>query len=807
MQSIVQKCINIGFSGNPQALCSLRARTQVMSFGRILSRATASKTEFNERQLINDMKALRKSVADFNRKIREVSEPKQIELLNRLKLDSPPEWSVITSIGQSKREIVGLEISMMQQPPGPGLANTSQLLEQERDQERDQENIIRSCHITTTDDPAIGPYPRTMAEAISNSAGPVNGQQLPDVVPRHRQAGNIDQVIERLFSGTFQCQTKYMELKKIVGFWNYILDATFSPTGKNLIITGCNGDDVFNLGIWRPGADGGNWVLKGEIGDSGPIRDYEFNQAENTLLSSSRSGNVRVSTLNSDGCWEETVVLALTPHHEDYPPVQVTFSPLQDKIMAYDPQAGNIIVLRKYSNGRWLSLTQPKGISHYQQTGPQQPHFKATDKFFLAYCGRTVTIWGFSDKGNYLVEKGVFECDRNIASAQLSDDERHAVVFTWGSQALFLGCDDDGNWSQVGNIRHPETMIDDDNQAHTNLICQATFNASGQHAMTRDIDNKVIISGYDDSGAWVRKAEIQDCVEARFSPSGHKLLARHDSGRFRLWDCKSTGERFDNSQVLEHTGSREVVFSPSENRLLSYGHESHVACIWGNDEEGNLVEEAKVCHQEGIDYAAFNAREDSVLTHGRDHTVKIQGLDNQGKWQEQLVFHNPNNIPDAGASTLASILTHILPNNILHARFSPSGRLACFVCLDDTACILGQDDNGQWTIQAEPDSGIYSIDGAEFNGLDNHFLTYGITLDDKNHSGLVQLWGIGSDGKWVEKEQIKLVDPVRRAAFSPDGEHLVIYSNDDQRGLLLSESGSASLWKIPTSPGQETAHP
>ena len=793
MQPIVQKCINIGF---PQALCSRRARTQVMSFGRILSRAAASRTEDNERQLFNDMKALSKSVAAYNKQIPKASELDQLESLKRLKRDSPPEWSIITAIGDRTLEIVGLETSMMHLPPGPGLTNTTQ--------QRDQ-ILLGSCLSTPTDDPATGPYPRTMAEATANSAGPVDGQQLPDVVPRHSQAGNIDPVIDPMIgpvtSGIFQGQANYLKLKKLVGFGRYIYDANFSPTSKNLFITGSDGYEDFKLGIWQQGADG-TWLSKGEVAGSAPFCHYELNRSEDTLLSSSNSGNVKVSTLNSDGCWEESVVLALTPHHVDYPPVQVTFSPLQDKIMAYDHQASSIIVLRK-ENGQWVSLTPP--ISHYQQTGPQQPHFKATDHYILAYQGKAVTIWGFSDKGNHLEKKGVFECDRIIASAQLSDDERHAVIFTWGSQALFLGCDDDGNWSQIGTICHPEKMINDENQVHTNLIYQAAFNTSGQHALTRDLDKRVIISGYDDSGAWVIKAEIEDCAEARFSPSGDKLLACQGSGLSMLWDRMNTDDPLDIGQVLEHTGSREVVFSPSENRLLSYGSGSDVACIWGNDEEGNLVEEARICHQGGIGYAAFNAREDSVLTHGRDHTVKIHGLDSQGKWQEKLVFQHPDSVPDAGSSIEANLLNRILPNNILYARFSSSGRHAFFVSLDDTACILGQDDNGQWTEQAVMDSGDYSIDGADFNGLGNHFLIYSNKINDKNQPGLVQLWGIGGDGKWVKREQIKLFNPVNQAKFSPDSEHLVIYCNDDPRGFLLSKLSTALLWKIPASPGQETA--
>ena len=781
MLSIIQNCKNIGSSGNSLALCS---RTQVMSFGRILRRAATSRTEAQERQLLNDMKALRESVAAYNQQIPELSELKQIESLKRLNRDSPPDCTIATAIGQRRLEIIGLNIAMGQHSAEPDLADALQQSEQKPEQEHVPEYMSYSCHTTPTDDP--GPDSRTVQAEATNSTGSVD-HQLPDVVPHHsashqRQMGNTDPVTADIF----QCRENNLELKLADRFGCYIIDANFSPTAKSLFIKGSDGDDDYRLDIWQQGADG-TWLQEVKVADSASFYHYELNRSEDTLLTSSYSGNVKVSTLNSDGCWEEVVVLALTPYHEDYPPLQVTFSPLQDKIMAYDHQASSIIVLRK-ENGQWVLLTQPP-ISHYQQTGPAQPYFKATDHYLLAYQGKTVTIWGFSDKGNYLEKKGVFECDRRIASAQLSDDERNAVIFTWGSQALFLGCDDDGNWSQVGKIVHPEKWISDENQVHTNLISRAAFNISGQHALTHDTGDKVIISGYDDSGAWVRKAEIQDCPEARFSPSGDKLLARlGSSGLFRFWDCIRTGDPLGNGQALEHIGSRKAIFSPSENRLLSYGDKSDVACIWGNDGEGNLVKDARVYHQGGVDYAEFNAQEDSVLTYGHDLTLKIHALDSVGRWQQHLVARHQN--------------------SILDARFSHSGRLAYSVGLDDTACILGRDANGQWVQQAVTGADGYSIDGADFNGLDNHFLTYGNKRYryDKHQPGLVQLWGIGDDGQWVIIDQIKLDHSVQQARFSPDSEHLVINCNDIRRGPLLSAAGTALLWKIPVRAGQETAH-
>ena len=832
MQPIAKKSMNICFSGSQQTLRSLRANKQVMSFGRILSRAAASKIEANEQQLLNGVKPLLESVAAYNKQILKVPESNQIESLKRLQQSAPPELTILTAIGKRKLTITGLNISTMTQSSDADLAYASQ--------QQEQRNVPWESHIepvspdkgmlpagsvsvssdsltpmnrSATDDSASGSVPREVgaAEAPGTTAistVPVN--KLPDVV--YRQPGNIDSVKADIF----QCQTNYLELNLLASFDQSIGGISFSPMGKYLFIHGCDGSDDYSLKIWRQGADG-NWLHNGEIRDSDSFRHYQLNRSENTLLSCSRNGNVRVSTLNSDGCWEEAVVLALTPSHENYPPMVAGFSPLQDKIMCYDPQTGKVNVLREDSHGRWSPVTRISEISHYQQTGPQQPPFAATDHYLLTYQGATATIWGFIDQGNCLKEKKVFECNRRISSAQLSDDEQHAVIFTWGNQAIFLGCDDDGNWSRIGENHHPESWTNGDNRRISNLIYSASFNGSGTLALTCDINDNVIVSGSDNNGAWVGKTEIQDCRDARFSPSGNKLLARLGSGSFKLWDYNNTGNQLnkgqssehngsqeassrgnkllarfgsgsfkfrgfassDNplgkAQTLKHSGSREVIFSPSENLLLSYGSKTNFACIWGN-RKGKLVEQARVYHPGGVDYAAFNALEDSVLTRGRDQTLKIRGLTNRGKSQEQLVVQHQNSITDA--------------------QFSSSGHFAYTVSLDDTACILGRDDNGQWLQQAVANSGPYSIKGARFNKLEHYFLVYGNNLKDKRQPGFVQLWGIGDDGTWVERERIKLEHPVTMAEFSPDDEHLVIHCNHD-RGKGPAEAGTALLWKIP----------
>ncbi|WP_163372282.1 WD40 repeat domain-containing protein [Endozoicomonas acroporae] len=792
--------------------------------------AAASRIETNERQLFNDLKTLNKSVAAFNKQVSEISGPDQFKSLERLRLDSPPELTFITAIGKRKLEIIGLNVSMVPQSPGIGLADASQ----QHDEHDEQQNIPYDSHTEPEPtDNTIGP-----AGAISANSGNTLTRPSTDDSYTESSTDNSDtesstdtsdtesstdtsdtESSTNITSGTksstditsgtksstdiisgtksidpikariIQCQANYLELKLATGVGCYIRDVSISPTSKNLIINGRDDENEFSLSIWRQGADG-NWLPKGQVKSSDAIFRYQLNQSENTLLSISYDGNISMSTLNSDGRWQEAVVLEHTTTDEKCPRVKADFSPLQDKIMSYDPQTGKINVMREDSNGRWTPLTQAKEISHCQQTVPHQVPFEATNHYLLTYQGTTATIWGCSDETHCLEEQKVIECNRQIAGAQLSHDEQHAMIFTEGGQAIFLGCDVDGNWSQIGEICHPEWSMNEDYQPCAKPICEAAFNASGHLALTRDTDNTFIISGYDANGdandnPWVVKAKIHRCAEAKFSASGHKLLANSGIGSFKLWDYNSTDHRLVNGQTIYHSGSHKAIFSPSENLLLSYGNETNFACIWGHDEEGDLIEKTRIYHQGGIDYAAFNAQEDCVLTRSRDRTVKIQALDSQGKRQEPLVVQHRNSIMDA--------------------RFSRSGRLAYTISLDDTACILGRNDNGQWVKLAVTDSDADFIRDASFNELENHFLTYGNKMNkkDKHQPGLVQLWGMGDDGKWSKKEQIKLDHPVKSAKFSPDGDHLLIYCND---GICyfadFLKGGTALLWKIPASPGQ-----
>ncbi|MBO9480444.1 hypothetical protein [Salinisphaera sp. G21_0] len=780
--------------------------------------SAASRIETNERQLFNDLKTLNKSVAAYNKQVSEISGPDQFKSLERLRLDSPPELTFITAIGKRKLEIIGLNVSMVPQSPDIGLADASQQHDEQQNIPYDSytepeptDNTMgpagaisaNSGHTLTrpsTDDSyteSSTDYSDTESSTddsyTESSTDTSDTESSTDIISRTKPSTDFisgTKAIDPIKARIMQCQANYLELRLATGVGCYIRDVSFSPTSKNLIINGRDDENEFSLSVWRQGADG-NWLPKGKVKSSDAIFRYQLNQSENTLLSMSYDGKLTMSTLNKDGRWQEAVVLEHTTTNENDPRVKADFSPLQDKMISYDPQSGEINVLREDSNGRWTPLTQTKEISHCQQTVPHQVPFEATNHYLLTYQGTTATIWGCSDETHCLEEQKVIECNRQIAGAQLSHDERHTVIFTEGGQAIFLGCDVDGNWSQIGEICHPEWSMNEDNQPCAKPICEAAFNASGHLALTRDTDNTFIISGYDancdaNDNPWVVKTKIHRCAEAKFSASGRKLLANSGIGSFKLWDYNSTDHRLVNGQTFYHSGSHKAIFSPSENLLLSYGNETNFACIWGNYEEGDLVEKTRIYHQGGIDYAAFNAQEDCVLTRSRDRTVKIQALDSQGKWQEQLVVQHRNSIMDA--------------------RFSRSGRLAYTISLDDTACILGHNDNGQWVKLAVTDSDADFIRDASFNELENHFLTYGNKMNrkDKHQPGLVQLWGIGDDGKWSKKEQIKLDHPVKLAKFSPDGDHLLIYCNDgifSFAGFL--KGGIALLWKIPASPGQE----
>ncbi|MGI2027675.1 hypothetical protein [Endozoicomonas acroporae] len=646
------------------------------------SHSSGSPGNATTRNLVKDQQALIKGlepvsglVTKFNKSISDVSASNQTQPLKRLKLDLPPGWLATRGIGDRELNIVGLSFSTNHVSPDAIVVDASQSHEQ----------------------PHIGMIPGDSRI----EPGSITPQK----------------------SDIFQCRTNSLEFKLKASFGCYIQEASISPTSKNLFITGCDSLRDYSLRTWRQDPDG-NWSENGRIRGSQKIFG-QLNRSEDTLLSLCDDGNVKVSTLNNDGCWEEVAALAHTPLERNYPPVTASFSPLHDKIVTFDPRNLKINVLRLDSNGRWTPQHQPKEIICAMQTELMKPPFKTTNNYLLTLSNRSATIWGFNDENNCLEEKTVMHSRVKIKAALLSNDE--------------------------------------------------------QHALTRDIAKNVIISGYDNNGDWVDKKTIPGCNYVDFSPSGCKLLAYLDRGAFMLCNCNSNDDTLDKGQCFRHIASDTAIFSPSENFLLSYGNQTSDVCIWGDDGEGNLINKAWIRHQGAINNAAFNDQEDSVLTSSlNDNTVKIQSLDSQGQWQEQLAVQLKCRVDDS--------------------RFSLSGRMACALSFttNTESYILWRDNDGKWMKHAVTIPDGYGLRGVEFNGADNRFLTYGSKDIQQDHHkpGFVQLWGRGDDGKWIDEELIILDHRVRGAKFSPDGDYLIIHCANDLT-CVIPKGSTALLWKIP----------
>ncbi|WP_422449687.1 hypothetical protein [Endozoicomonas sp. ALB091] len=645
-------------------------------FSGSLGNATTRNLAKDQQALINGLEPVSRLVAKFNKSISEV--PKQTQSLKRLKLDLPPGWVAITDtdIGDRKPNIVRLNFSTSYVSPDASVADASQPHEQ----------------------PHTGMIPGD------------SRIEPGSVTPRK--------------SDIFQCRTNRLEFKLKASFGCYIQEVSISPTGKNLLITGCDSLRDFSLRTWRQDPDG-NWSKNGKIEGSQKIFG-QLNPSEDTLLSLCDDGDVKVSKLNNDGCWEEVAALAHNPLEKNHPPVTASFSPLHDKIVTFDPRNLKINVLRLDSNGRWTRQRQPLEIICAMQTELKKPPFKTTNNYLLTLNNnRSATIWGFNDENNCLKVKTVMHSHVELKAALLSSDE--------------------------------------------------------QHALTRDTAKNVIISGYDNNGDWVDKKTIPGCNYVDFSPSGCKLLAYLNRGAFILCNCNRNDDTLDKGQCFRHIGSDTAIFSPFENFLLSYGKQTSDVCIWGDDGEGNLINKAWIRHQGAIDNAAFNHQEDSVLTSSlNDNTVKIQSLDSQGQWQEQLVVQLEGRVDDS--------------------RFSPSGRMACALhfTTDSESYILWRNDDGKWIKHAVTIPDGYGLRGAEFNGTDNRFLTYGSKDIQQDHHkpGFVQLWCKGDDGEWIDEELIILDHRVRGAKFSPDGDYLIIHCANDLT-CLIPKGSTALLWKIP----------
>ncbi|WBA84325.1 hypothetical protein [Endozoicomonas sp. GU-1] len=595
--------------------------------------AAAGRIETDERQLSDDLKPPQhKLVAAYNKQISEIPELELVESLGQLKLDSPPDATLTTAIDERSIE---LNIATMAQPAGAVPAervnafaslNRPSTNVSDTESSSDYSDTESSTDDSDTESASQKASTARVSGTTANSDSIVPFNKSQGAALLNSQSGEMD----TKKADIFQCQTNYLELKKVISFGHYVSAARFSPSSKHLVIDASDSQDDRILGIWQQTADG-NWSRHGRFSEHN--FHFEFNRSENTLLRTSSEGIVTVSKLNSNGFWQEEVVLEHGPcgRGENYEPVISGFSPRQDKIMTYNFRAGKIRVLPADSNGQWTPLTQTQEIRHRRQCGPQQRSFKATDHNLLTYRGATATIWAFNDDSNCMEVQKVIECSRHIWSAQMTDDEQYAVIFG-ADQAIFLGCDGDGEWSQIGEVCHPKSHSKASNEPIIGFIHKAAFNASRQYALSIDSNHIAIISGYDENGSWEVKTEIQDCSDARFSACGRKLLAQLykplpcnktddslDQGEtpdehsdnccdgqirrtyksFKLWDCSSKGGRLGKVQTCEHRGSKTVIFSPAENFLLSYGVESNFARIWGYDEEGNLVEKAKAFHRGG----------------------------------------------------------------------------------------------------------------------------------------------------------------------------------------------------------------
>ncbi|WP_257265313.1 hypothetical protein, partial [Endozoicomonas sp. ONNA2] len=170
------------------------------------SNAATSNLAKDHQALNNSLEPISRLVANFN-KSWEVSESDQTQPFKRMKLDLPPGWMATTDIGD--RKLVGLHFSTNHDLPDVRKADASQ------------------------------PYQPDI-EMI-----PCDSRVEPDpVAPAKRDI--------------FQCRANCLEFILQDSFDCYIMHASFSPTGKNLLINGCDTLREHSLITWRQDEDG-NW--------------------------------------------------------------------------------------------------------------------------------------------------------------------------------------------------------------------------------------------------------------------------------------------------------------------------------------------------------------------------------------------------------------------------------------------------------------------------------------------------------------------------------------------------------------------
>ena len=218
------------------------------------------------------------------------------------------------------------------------------------------------------------------------------------------------------------------------------------------------------------------------------------------------------------------------------------------------------------------------------------------------------------------------------------------------------------------------------------------FSSTGRDLMTINFDT-VLIWSIDNNQNWHQTAQINfnsPVACGLFSPSGcfalfycsydyHRVPGERNEGmNIRVWGRDRQG-CWTEQTVIEHDDQiRGVKFAPTEQHILSHSRD-HIIKIHSRDDAGNWFPCRISCSQVRFDSLCFSACGRRILSKSEGLIVRIWSYNDQGQWAEQKILRHDE--------------------RIRHAIFSDSGRRVA-TCAGSTLSLWAY--NGLWVQQATP---------------------------------------------------------------------------------------------------------